>query len=468
MADLTVRGLAKRSKEPAPASARDRFFSWIAASAAMLLVLAAPALWNGFPIIFPDTGGYLTRPLEGTLDIGRSALYGLFLLAGMPLAFWPVVFVQAAATAWLIVLLLRVHGFPSRPWLAAGIVVLLSIFSSLPWLTSQLLPDILFPAAVIALYLLVFVSERLARWEQLALAALIAFAIASHMAAAALCVGLAALLWLLGYIGRLDLPMPRLGVASSAVVAGIILGPTSNWAITGMFAFTPGGTSFVFGRLIEDGIVGRYLNEHCPDPTIRLCDYRASLPPDADGWLWDPDSPYRKLQGWQGHGKEAHKIILDTIIRYPLMHAASAARDVVEQLTSFQTEVSLDDNAPTIEALQEWAPQLMPAVMRSRQQARTIDVDAINLVQVPVATLAMAGLAGTLPLRRRLKLTPEASAFGLTVLSSLLINAVICAVFAHAVDRYQSRLIPLVLLALALLAASRWRRSHLGAPRLLS
>ena len=36
---------------------------------ALPFVLLAPALWNGFPLIFPDTGGYLERPLLGTLEI---------------------------------------------------------------------------------------------------------------------------------------------------------------------------------------------------------------------------------------------------------------------------------------------------------------------------------------------------------------------------------------------------------------
>jgi hypothetical protein len=288
------------------------------------------------------------------------------------------------------------------------------------------------------------------------------------MAAAALCVGLAALLWLLGPIGRLNLPMPHLGVAGAAIAAGIALCPISNGAITGTFDFTPGGPIFVFGRLIEDGIVGSYLHDRCPDPTIRLCEYRESLPDDADGWLWDPASPYRKLDGWRGHSKEEHKIILDTLVRYPLMHATAAANDILEQLASFQTEVSLDDNAPTIEALQQWAPQFVSALMRARQQQRTIDVDSINLIHVPAAALAMVGLAAAIVLRRRLGLTPETAAFCITVLLSLLINAAVCAVFAHAVDRYQSRLTPLALLAMVLLAIGAWRPTPLGAPRHLS
>src|ERR1035438_3964050 len=57
--------------------------AWILASAAMLFALMTPALWNGFPLIFPDTGGCLNGPILGALSMGRSALYGLFLYTGV-------------------------------------------------------------------------------------------------------------------------------------------------------------------------------------------------------------------------------------------------------------------------------------------------------------------------------------------------------------------------------------------------
>ncbi len=473
MADVTVTGLAAQGDSASRPAPRSGFVPWTLSGAAMLLVLVAPALWNGFPLIFPDTGGYITRPLEGTLDLGRSALYGLFLVAGLPLAFWPVVIAQSALTIWLVVLTLRAHGVGGRPWLAFGIVALLAVATSLPWLAGQLLPDIWFPAAVLGLYLLVFRDARLALWERCALVAVIAFAIASHMAAAGLCVGLVATLWLLGRFPRLDLPKPRLTFASGAVAAGILLCPMSNWAITGNFAFTPGGSSFLFGRLVEDGIVARYLEDRCPDPALRLCPYKAELADyDADDWLWDPDSPYRKLDGWEGFGGGERDIILATLVDYPLLQITAAVSDIFDQLTSFQTEVSLDDNAPTIGAITEWTPQLLPQLMAARQQNGRIDVDALNLIHVPVAALAMAGLIAALIFRRRLQLAPETTALAATVLLALFVNAAICAVCSHAVDRYQSRLTPLALFALALLAIDYWRRApsepRLGAPHDLS
>jgi hypothetical protein len=440
--------------------------AWILASAAMLLALMAPALWNGFPLIFPDTGGYLDRPILGTLSIGRSALYGLFLYAGVPFSFWPNVVLQSALTVWLIVLTMRAHGLGGRPWLALGIVAMLTACTSLPLFSAQLVPDILFPVAVLALYLLSFHDERLARWERFLLAAVIVFAIASHMAAAGMCVAVVAALWLSARFKPLALPKPRKWFAAGSVATGIALCPISNLAITGNFAFTPGGSSFLFGRLIQDGIVARYLGEHCPDASLRLCDFKATLPNDRDDWLWDNDSPFRKLGSWKGLSAEERVITRATLRRYPLMHASTAVVAAVTQFFTFQTDVDDDDTAPTINMFRVHFPQLFAQFMRARQQAEGFDVAPLNYLHWPVAALSVAGLGLALLFHRRLKIAPEAAALCFVILLALAANAAICGVFAGPVDRYQSRLVLLAPLAMSLLIA-HWRRADqtvLGLP----
>src|SRR6478752_4221418 len=66
---------------------RDNAFlpRWIAAGGSWLL-LQAPALWNGFPLLQYDTGGSLARWYEGTLVPSRAVVYGLMLNAGAPAA----------------------------------------------------------------------------------------------------------------------------------------------------------------------------------------------------------------------------------------------------------------------------------------------------------------------------------------------------------------------------------------------
>jgi hypothetical protein len=443
--------------------------AWILASAAMLLALMAPALWNGFPLIFPDTGGYLDRPILGTLGMGRSALYGLFLYTGAPFSFWPNVVLQSALTVWLIVLTMRAHGLGGRPWLTLGIVAMLTVCTSLPWFSAQLMPDILFPAVVLALYLLSFHNEGLVWWERFILAAVTMFAITSHMAAAGMCVAVIAALWLSARFKPLGLTKPRKWFAAGSVAAGIVLCPISNLAITGNFAFTPGASSFLFGRLIEDGIIARYLDEHCPDASLRLCDFKATLPEDAGGWLWDDDTPFRELGGWKGFGAEERVITRATLERYPLMHASTAVIATVTQVFTFQTEVDVEDNEPTVNMFRVHFPHLFAQFMHARQQAERFDVAPLNYLHLPVAALSVAGLGLALLFHRRLKIAPEAAALCFVILLALAANAAICGIFSHPVDRYQSRVVLLAPLAMALLIA-HWHRADqtvLGPPAIL-
>ena len=430
---------------------------WLCA-AAMLLAVLAPALWNGFPFIFSDTGGYLARPLQGTLELGRSALYGTFLAIGVPLDFWPNIVVQAALTIWLIVLTLRVHGLGGRPLLSLAVVVVLTVASAMPWYADTLMPDILLPCAVLALTLLAFHPGQLRRGERIALIVVVAIAIASHMSTLALCLGLLVALALACWL-PLTLPRPRLKLATVAAAAGLLLAPLSNLAITGQFAFTPGGETFLFGRLVQDGIITRYLAERCPDPSIRLCAFRDSMPTSADEWLWAPGNPVGELGGWRAFRPEARYLIVDTLRRYPAMHATTAVRAVFDQMLLMKTEVSVNPDwiSPAVEALTEMVPQLMPRLKAARQLGAPFSLDTLNILHVAVAVVSILALAGIVVLARRIPVAPTVLALALTVLVALIGNAAICGIFSNPVDRYQSRLVWLAPLALMIAAASRTR-----------
>ena len=56
--------------------------SHLAAALVCLVGLLAPALWNGYPLLQYDTGGYLARWYEGYLVPSRSTVFGLFLHLG--------------------------------------------------------------------------------------------------------------------------------------------------------------------------------------------------------------------------------------------------------------------------------------------------------------------------------------------------------------------------------------------------
>ena len=145
---------------------------WALVILACVLLLIAPALWNGFALLQYDTGGYLAPWYEGRLEVNRPVPYGLLLVAGQRPDFWPVVIVQAALTVWLLALILRAHGLKDRPWLLFGTVATLCLFTTLPWLTAILLTDIFAGLGVLGLYLLLLRDDALRRGERAGLMAL--------------------------------------------------------------------------------------------------------------------------------------------------------------------------------------------------------------------------------------------------------------------------------------------------------
>src|SRR5215467_12235914 len=108
-----------------------RAYRRLVEAVAATLLLLAPAMWNGFPFLQYDSGGYLARWFEGYLVPSRSTVYGLFAVAGWPLDFWPEVLLQAAAAVWIIWLVLRVYGLGDRPLALLGTVAALAATTSL-------------------------------------------------------------------------------------------------------------------------------------------------------------------------------------------------------------------------------------------------------------------------------------------------------------------------------------------------
>ena len=434
-------------------SMRDRAW-WAFAIVCSMALLSAPAIWNRFPLLQYDTGGYLARWYEPYLVPSRAVAYGLILNAGATLSFWPVVLGQCALTVWVIALIMRVHGLGGRPGLLAGIVAALSVFSTLPWLTSILLTDIFAGLAVLALYLLLLRANDLSGREQTGLVALIAVAVATHSATIAVLLMLLAGAALLSLAAPGRLPRRRLGNGALAVALGAALVFAANATVTKRLIWTPGGFALSFGRMLQDGIVKKYLDEHCPQARLVLCAYKDQLPRDADEWFWG--SPlFDKLGRFAGLDAEMEWIALASLAEYPLLQIKTAAIATARQLIDVRTgEGVVNSIWHTYGIIERYRPGLIPDMRAARQQRGEIDFTVINRVHYPVALacLLLLPLIGGYVLRRK-----DMSAIGELVtvcLFALLANAFVCGTLSNPHDRYGARLIWLAVTA-AVIAAVR-------------
>ena len=347
---------------------------WALVIVVCVLLLMAPALWNDFPLLQWDTGGYLARWYEGTLVPSRAVIYGLILTAGVPFAFWPVLVLQAALTVWIVALMLRAHGLGKRPRLLAITITALAVTTTLPWLTAILLTDIFCGLGVLALYLLLMRGERVRRGERIGLIVLIAAAAATHSATFALLAGLLVCGALVALIARKRVPARRLGHGVIALALGAVLVFAADYAVAGRLAWTPGGFALSFGRMLQDGIVKKYLDEHCPDAKLRLCAVKDRIPQDADTWFWGSDL-FDQMGRFAGLGQEMETIALESLIDYPSLQFESAVSDTAHQLVAVRTGEGIQDDLwHTRTIIERYTPQLAPAMRASREQQGEISL----------------------------------------------------------------------------------------------
>nr|WP_249146159.1 glycosyltransferase family 2 protein [Bradyrhizobium diazoefficiens] len=410
-----------------------------------IALLCSPAIWNGFPLIHDDVGGYLARWPMGSLANGRSAAYGLLLWITRTTWWIPTIVFQSLALIWTVDRALKVYGLRQSPWVVTLAVAAIGLTSGAAFFVSKVMPDAWAAPAVLSLYLLAWHWKGLTSIERGLMAVIIVFAGATHMATFAVLAGLSCLqaaAWPLAAKLRVN----PLGIlfANGATWSGLAALLIINFLVAGRLAVTPGGEVFLFGRLVESGLVGVTLAEECPRQDWELCNLRNELPSTADSFLWASDSPLRKIGGWDDpRSKEEIASIISVSIRtHPLDHLKNALVLTARQIVAVSLdEVVIANASPdTAQTIDRYAPWLAYSFDNSRQQRG--DLDVTGLGKWIVTPISLAGLC-TLPFVTLLlwyRANCREATLPAMLFLALLLNASVCGVFSGPYARYQARL----------------------------
>ncbi len=89
--------------------------------------------------------------------------------------------------------------------------------------------------------------------------------------------------------------------------------------------------------MLQDGIVNKYLDEHCPDATLQLCQYKNVLPNNAD--TGSGAAGYSTSSAaLPGLGKEMERIAVESLAAYPAAAGGkTAAIATARQLVAVHT-----------------------------------------------------------------------------------------------------------------------------------
>lgn len=445
-----------------------------AAGPATAIALAAVLLswvsfYNGYPLVFSDTGTYLGQALQRYLGWDRPVFYSLLLLGlHWSITLWSVPLFQGGAVAALVWLVLRTLGAGGIAAFAA-VIAALAVLTSVPWFVAWIIPDVFTGLVVLGMWLLGAVPERLGRLERPAVALFATGAVALHQSHVPLAAGLVIVL----VAGRLLFRMPfRGGWRDVAWLAAPVVGAAGalvavNLVALGNPSLSSGGANFLLARMLYDGPAAATLVEACPERQWRLCAYLAELPPasmrfpSSDHFLWHPESPFWRMGHPRAYAGEASEIVGETLRRHGLWQAERVAANAWRQLLRFETGEGTDLGpwlgVPGPEPLiAEFLPGDLAAFRGARQAHRTLHLlrPASLLHQaVIVLSLPLALISAVLLARRGEK------AGGLLVLASLAAlagNAILAGGLSAVHDRYTARLAWLLpFSALACLAAAR-------------
>src|SRR5262245_22545125 len=181
----------------------------------------------------------------------------------------------------------------------------------------------------------------------------------------------------------------RASPAGGAIAAGAAMLIAANVALSGQVAWTPGGFGIAFGRMLQDGIVKRYLDDHCPDARLKLCPYRNELPTNADDFLWSY-GVFNKLGRFSGLGEEMRFIVLHSLQEYPLRQVETAVAATASQLALVATGHGTHDRIwHTYGIVKRFIPGEVRAMQQARQQHGELHFDLINRLHVPIALGSM-------------------------------------------------------------------------------
>lgn len=439
------------------------------------LLLSWPALYNGFPLLYPDSMSYLEdgrRVARAVFLHQFSPYYGMrsfFYSMGilpfhMNTTAWPIIGLQCVLVAFILWLTVRTM-VPDRPITAyLPVMALLSALTSASWYASLILPDVLGPLVYLSLALLVFARDALSRAERFALGAIAWWGITAHsthfVLAAGLCLFLCAILLVERRPWRQVLSLTG-GVGLIVLLAAVAQMALYGY-LNGKVTLNGDRPPFLMARMIGDGPGRWYLEKNCGHLNWTICKSVGNLPENSDVFLWSEGGVWQSCTDAECDEllREEMPLVLATLRAYPKEQLERSIRNAWEQLTEFGVR--------DLDAV-DWLPAEMGRAIPGQKQSYEVSRQERNDLPLKFfsdlqfwAVMVSLGVIAACALLLRSKMPVRLVELSVSMMVMVVANAVVTGVLSNPDDRYEARVIWMIPLIAALYGLTYFRQRREG------
>ena len=146
------------------------------------LILLIIGLYNGFPLVYSDTGTYIYSGFDKFIPNDRPITYGLFLrFFCFNYSLWFVILVQNFLTSFVIYETLKMFKIKNLNFvlLFIGILTFLMLFTGISWYSNQIMPDFFTPLIILLICLLVL-GENQSLFKKIIFSIILIYSLTTH------------------------------------------------------------------------------------------------------------------------------------------------------------------------------------------------------------------------------------------------------------------------------------------------
>lgn len=436
---------------------------WVLKILALVGALAAmnyPALVNGYPLLYSDSGTYIVAGFLDFVPVDRPYFYSWFVRhTSMGFTLWFTLIAQSLLLFYATRMTLKYVLTISQPFFYACLLAIgLSFVTGLAHNNSQIIADAFSPIALLCFSVLL-AAKYIPKGHKFFLTLIFLFSLSVHNSHLLIFSLLGIGLWLIGSIFKKN----NFFNDRRQTHKKLIFWSIASWLVVSLFNFWLGegfkpskaGNIFLAARTIETGAAKVYLDKHCPNAPKDLCAVKDNLPPHAVAFLWEfetspmYDSICKSNGGWgncwTSKNNEYGDLVKSIVAYAPSRNVLveHCINDSWQQLSQFDLGylVPMAGGSPVFGPIKDFLSADWSMYQNAMQYQKTVSFETESAVQRWTVYLSLVLIFVFLFLNYRTKQYSATVAFAVIVIVGCIVNGMVCASFSGVVDRYMARMI---------------------------